>query len=145
MANESMHPPHSTGDGLPTGPSRRSPGWYYPGLGASLALAFVCVDLGGSLVPAGPIVGAVLAPSLLTWAASRDKGPAVTEALSATGSRTVFGLYLVLLGLVTAVGLGLGLGAGLTGAASAAGLAALVLTMVLGRWADNKKPSQALA
>ncbi|MFK4691036.1 hypothetical protein [Streptomyces pristinaespiralis] len=137
MANESVHPPHGTGDGRQDASSGRSPWWYYPGLGASLAVAFVCIDIGGSLVPAGPIAGAVLGPTLLTWAASRSRGSAATKALSATGSRNLFGLYLILLGLVTAVGLGLGLGTDLTGAASVAGLVALALTVVLGRQADR--------
>ncbi|MGI5529284.1 hypothetical protein ACQEVX_18365 [Streptomyces syringium] len=114
-----------------------SPWWYHVGLGASVALAFTSIDVGGSMMPSGLIVGAILAPPALAWSAARSRGVAIANPLNTPGARGLYGFYLLLLGVLATVGLVLQIGFDLDGPMSVAGVLAFVLTTVVSRRADD--------
>ncbi|WP_253195489.1 hypothetical protein [Streptomyces sp. JHA26] len=113
-----------------------APWWYHAGLGLGVGLAFVSIDVGGSLVPSGVVAGGIVLPVALTLGVARSRGVSVDRSVSAPGTRGLNGLHLVLLLVLGAVGLGLKLAADVPGAMSAAGLVALALTVYVTRRND---------
>ncbi|MFG2128860.1 hypothetical protein ACGFNV_13825 [Streptomyces sp. NPDC048751] len=114
-----------------------APWWYHAGLGLGVGLAFLSIDVGGSLVPTGVLVGGVLLPAALTLSVARSRGVSVNRSLSAPGTRQLNGLYLIVLVVLGGLGLTLKLAADLPGAMSAAGLAALAFTIYVSRRNDD--------
>lgn len=113
------------------------PWWYHAGLGASIAVGFASIDIGGSLVPSGLIAGFLFGPALLTYAVSKASGVSVSNPMGTPSARGIYGGYLLLLGLLFGLGMVLKIGVELTGAMTGAGLLALVLTVAASRRADT--------
>ncbi|MDN0200182.1 hypothetical protein [Streptomyces sp. S.PNR 29] len=114
-----------------------APWWYHAGLGLGVGLAFLSIDVGGSMVPTGVLVGGVLLPAALTLTVARSRGVSVNRSLSAPGTRQLNGLYLIMLIVLGGLGLVLKLAADLPGAMSVAGLAALAFTIYVSRSNDD--------
>nr|WP_145487450.1 MULTISPECIES: hypothetical protein [Streptomyces] len=114
-----------------------APWWYHVGLGLGVGLVFVSIDLGGSLVPTGVIVGGIILPAALTLSAARSRGVSVNRSVSAPGTRELNGLFLIALIVLGGIGLTLKLAMDIRGAMSVAGLLALALTVYVSRRNDE--------
>ncbi|MFE9170729.1 hypothetical protein [Streptomyces kebangsaanensis] len=114
-----------------------APWWYHAGLGLGVGIVFASIDMGGSLVPSGVIVGGIILPATLTLSVARSRGVSVNRSVSAPGTRRLNGLYLLALVVLGGLGLSLKLAAELPGAMSVAGLLALVLTVYVTRRNDE--------
>ncbi|MGW5125721.1 hypothetical protein ACWEQ7_16985 [Streptomyces sp. NPDC004069] len=114
-----------------------APWWYHAGLGLGVGIVFASIDLGGSMVPSGVIVGGIVLPTMLTLSVARSRGVSVNRSVSAPGTRGLNGLYLLALIALGGLGLILKLAAGLPGAMSVAGLPALALTVYVTRRNDD--------
>ncbi|MFI9601608.1 hypothetical protein ACIHCX_17375 [Streptomyces sp. NPDC052043] len=114
-----------------------APWWYHAGLGLGVGIVFASIDMGGSMVPSGVIVGGIVLPTMLTLSVARSRGVSVNRSVSAPGTRGLNGLYLLALIALGGLGLSLKLAAGLTGAMSVAGLPALALTVYVTRRNDD--------
>ncbi|WP_445524621.1 hypothetical protein [Streptomyces cyslabdanicus] len=114
-----------------------APWWYHAGLGLGVGIVFASIDMGGSMVPSGVIVGGIVLPTMLTLSVARSRGVSVNRSVSAPGTRGLNGLYLLALIALGGLGLSLKLAAGLPGAMSVAGLLALALTVYVTRRNDD--------
>ncbi|MFI9380442.1 hypothetical protein [Kutzneria sp. NPDC052558] len=114
-----------------------SPWWYHLGLGLSVLLVFGSIDLDRDFAPFGVIVGGVLLPTALVWAAKRATGVAIDRSAAPLGVRHVNGFYLIALVVLGGLGLWARLGLDLLGAMTAAGVVAAVLTVVIGLRTDR--------
>ncbi|MDF6019135.1 hypothetical protein [Streptomyces sp. JH34] len=114
-----------------------APWWYHAGLGLGVGLVFASIDVGGSMVPSGVIVGGVVLPVALTLAVARSRGVSFNRSLPVAGTRQLNGLYAITLLVLGAVGLILKLAVDVPGAMSVAGLLALAFTVHVSRRNDE--------
>ncbi|MEV8453904.1 hypothetical protein AB0467_17655 [Streptomyces sp. NPDC052095] len=114
-----------------------APWWYHAGLGLGVGLVFASIDVGGSMVPSGVIVGGIVLPVALTLSVARSRGISVNRSLSGVATRRLNGLYAIALLVLGAVGLVLRLAADLPGAMTVAGLLALAFTVHVSRRNDE--------
>lgn len=114
-----------------------APWWYHVGLGLGVGLVFASIDVGGSMVPSGVIVGGVVLPVALTLSVARSRGVSVNRSLHGAAGRRLNGLYAIVLLVLGTVGLVLKLAVDVPGAMSVAGLLALAFTIHVSRRNDE--------
>ncbi|MEU9924777.1 hypothetical protein AB0H51_26395 [Streptomyces griseoluteus] len=114
-----------------------APWWYHVGLGLGVCVVFASLDVGGSLVPTGVIVGGIILPTALTLSVARSRGVSVNRSVSAPGTRGLNGIFLIALVVLGGIGLTLKLAANLSGVLTVAGVLALALTVYVSRRNDE--------
>ncbi|MBV8934119.1 MAG: hypothetical protein JOZ47_02425 [Kutzneria sp.] len=70
-----------------------APWWYHVGMGVFPGLGIASISLRGDFVTIGPIVGAIVAPAILTWALKRSTGISLNRYYATPGVRRLGGLY----------------------------------------------------
>ncbi|MYQ77595.1 MULTISPECIES: hypothetical protein [unclassified Streptomyces] len=114
-----------------------APWWYHVSLGLAVGLVFASIDIGGSMVPSGVIVGGAVLPVAWTLSVARSRGVSVNRSLRGAASRQLNGLYAIVLLALGTVGLVLKLAVDVPGAMSVAGLLPLAFTIDVSRRNDE--------
>ncbi|TJZ54574.1 hypothetical protein FCH28_15890 [Streptomyces piniterrae] len=110
----------------------KSPWWYHPGLGASLAFAFSSVSIDWDLIPYGVVLGLMVIPMALTMLLKSSTGVGVDHYTATPGARRLSMVYSLLLGALLALGAVLQWGIDFRWAMAGCGAAAFLLTVVTG-------------
>ncbi|WP_310726704.1 hypothetical protein [Streptomyces sp. N2A] len=110
----------------------KSPWWYHPGIGLSLAFAFASPSIDWDLIPYGVILGVGLIPMLLAFLLKRSTGVGVDHYMATEGTRHLAMKYSLLLTGLIVTGAVLQWAVGLRWAMAGCGLAAFLLTTFTG-------------
>ncbi|MBL6280295.1 hypothetical protein JMF97_29455 [Micromonospora fiedleri] len=113
-----------------------APWWYHPGMGASLLWAFAAVSVGWAWIPYGVIIGLLLGPLLLNFAANHATGVSLDRYHATPAARRISVRAGMALPVLIVLGLALEWGADLRGSMAACGVVMLVITIVAGRRID---------